>query len=139
MITADGSIGDLDSLVRSKNIKGHATAHMVETNGQGVFFSRGRGAYGVELGQLLTWFLLYKRGKSELLAELSLPVKINGRFVDEWHTRIPLALPPMDTAGFDISLDDGQGPEVLVELLGDNWLVRGRNNGSRETCSSRRG
>ena len=77
----------------------------------------------MELDQLPTWCLLYKREEGIMQAELSLPVKMNGKFVDEWLTRIPISLPPMDDPGFDISLDepgDDQGPEVVVELLGEN-------------------
>ncbi|MFE3655138.1 hypothetical protein [Streptomyces sp. NPDC059165] len=66
---------------------------------------------------------LYKREEGLIKAELSLPVKMNGKFVDEWLHRIPISLPPMEDPGFDISLDepgDDQGPEVMVEFVGEN-------------------
>ncbi|MEU7413770.1 hypothetical protein AB0B40_31460 [Streptomyces sp. NPDC042638] len=122
-ISAEGGVADLNRRVRSKNPKGPAMARMVEKNGQLAFLSRDEVEYGVELDQLPTWCLLYKREEGIMQAELSLPVKMNGKFVDEWLTRIPISLPPMDDPGFDISLDepgDDQGPEVVVELLGEN-------------------
>lgn len=122
-ISAEGGVADLSRRVRSKNPKGPAMARMVEKNGQLAFLSRDEVEYGVELDQLPTWCLLYKREEGIMQAELSLPVKMNGKFVDEWLTRIPISLPPMDDPGFDISLDepgDDQGPEVVVELLGEN-------------------
>jgi hypothetical protein len=96
---------------------------MVEENDRLALLSRDEVLYGVRLDELPTWCLLYKREEGEIRAELSLPVKMNGKFVDEWRERIPISLPPMEDPGFDISLDepgDDQGPEVVVELLGDN-------------------
>ncbi|MEU6017410.1 hypothetical protein ABZ826_26190 [Streptomyces sp. NPDC047515] len=123
-ISAAGAVGDPDKPVRSKNPKGSAMARMVERNGQLAFLSRDEVLYGVELDQLPTWCLLYKREEDgDIRAELSLPVKMNGKFVDEWLTRIPVSLPLMEDPGFDISLDepgDDQGPEVIVEFLGEN-------------------
>ncbi|MFF6996063.1 hypothetical protein ACFY93_14125 [Streptomyces sp. NPDC008313] len=122
-ISAEGGVADLAKPVRSKNPKGPAMARMVDRNGQLAFLSRDEVEYGVELDELPTWCLLYKREEGLIRAELSLPVKMNGKFVDEWLTRIPISLPPMDDPGFDISLDDpgdDQGPEVVVEFLGEN-------------------
>lgn len=122
-ISAEGGVANLKKPVRSKNPKGPAMARMVEKNVQLSFVSRDELLYGVELDQIPTWCLLYKRVEGEILAELSLPVKMNGKFVDEWLTRIPISLPPMDDPGFDISLDDpgdDEGPEVVVEFLGEN-------------------
>ncbi|MFJ8788308.1 hypothetical protein [Streptomyces sp. NPDC102462] len=122
-ISAEGGVADLNKRVRSKNPKGPAMARMVEKNGQLAFLSRDEVEYGVELDELPTWCLLYKREEGLIKAELSLPVKMNGKFVDEWLHRIPISLPPMEDPGFDISLDepgDDQGPEVMVEFLGEN-------------------
>lgn len=122
-ISADGGVADLEQPVRSKNPKGPAMARMVEKNDRLALLSRDEVLYGVELNELPTWCLLCKREEGEIRAELSLPVKMNGKFVDEWLERIPISLPPMEDPGFDISLDepdDDQGPEVVVELLGDN-------------------
>ncbi|MEU9502622.1 hypothetical protein [Streptomyces sp. NPDC048196] len=122
-ISAEGGVADLKKQVRSKNPKGPAMARMVEKNGQLSFMSHDELLYGVELDQIPTWCLLYRRDSREILAELSLPVKMNGKFVDEWLTRIPISLPPMDAPGFDISLDapgTEEAPEVVVEFLGEN-------------------
>jgi hypothetical protein len=122
-ISAEGGVADLGASVRSKNPKGPAMARMVEKNGQLSFLSHDEVLYGVELDQIPTWCLLYKREEGGIRAELSLPVKMNGKYVDEWLERIPVSLPPMDDPGFDISLDEpggGEGPEVLVEFLGEN-------------------
>ncbi|GAB3128785.1 hypothetical protein GCM10027160_54640 [Streptomyces calidiresistens] len=66
------------------------------------------------------WFLLYERHEDGLLrAELSLPVRMSGKYVTQWQVRIPIDLPDSDP-GTSIDLDrpssDG-GPDVLVEFL----------------------
>ncbi|MFD3950185.1 hypothetical protein ACPCDX_23895 [Streptomyces koyangensis] len=126
-ISGERGVGDLDSPVRSKNPKGPAMARMVEKNSrladQLAIVSHDVVLHGVEVDDLPTWCLLYKRDEGEIKAELSQPVKMRGKFVDEWLERLPLTLPPMEDPGFDISLDepdDGRGPEVFVELLGEN-------------------
>jgi len=122
-ISAEGGVGDLKTRVRSKNPKGPAMARLVERNGQFAFMSHDQVLYGRELDQIPTWCLLYKWDKGVITAELSLPIKMNGRFVDEWQERIPLVLPDLGDPGADVALldgpDDGDGPEVVVELLGD--------------------
>lgn len=122
-ISAAGGVGDLERRVRSKNPKGEAMARVVVMNEQLAFLSHDEALYGRELDQIPTWCLLYKRERGTIVAELSLPVKMNGKFVDEWLERIPLDLPDLDDPGADINLlddpgDDGEGPEVVVELLG---------------------
>ncbi|WP_407565911.1 hypothetical protein [Streptomyces sp. 184] len=120
-ISADGGVGDLRARVRSKNPKGPAMARLVERNGQFAFMSHDEVLYGRELDQIPTWCLLYRWDRRVLSAELSLPVKMNGKFVDEWQERIPLDLPDLGDPGADIGLldgpDDGDGPDVMVELL----------------------
>lgn len=121
-ISADGAIGDLDGKVRSKNPKGAAMARLVEVNGQLSILSRDEVLYGVELDQLPTWCLLYKREMGSVSAELALPEKMNGKYIDQWTERIPLNLPDLGDPGSDIALldspPDGDGPEVIVEVLG---------------------
>ncbi|MDX3232537.1 hypothetical protein [Streptomyces sp. ME19-01-6] len=97
-ISAHGGVADLDAKVRSKNPKGRAMAHLVENNakfealtGQGVFYSSDDIAFGRELDEIPLWFLLYGKNKDgSLAAELSLPVKMDGQFVNEWSKRIPV-------------------------------------------------
>ncbi|GAB3950360.1 hypothetical protein [Streptomyces sparsus] len=121
-ISAEGGVGDLKARVRSKNPKGPAMARLVEGNGQFAFMTHDEVLYGRELDQIPTWCLLYKWDKGVISAELSLPIKMNGKFVDEWQERIPLFLPDLGDPGADIGLlddpGDGDGPEVVVELLG---------------------
>ncbi|MEV7925452.1 hypothetical protein [Kitasatospora sp. NPDC088779] len=121
-MSASGGVGDLEATVRSKNPKGPKMARIVERNGQFALMSRDEILYGRELDDIPTWCLLYKREKGRLLAELSLPIKMNGKLVDEWLERIPLDLPDLGDPGVDVALLDGpgddSGPEVMVELLG---------------------
>jgi hypothetical protein len=122
-MSADGGVGDLEKSVRSKNPRGKAMARVVQMNEQLAFLSHDEALYGRELDQIPTWCLLYKREKGTVVAELSLPIKMNGKYVDEWAERIPLDLPDLGDPGADIGLlddpgDGGEGPEVVVELLG---------------------
>ena len=120
-ISASGGVGDLKKKVRSKNPKGEAMARVVEMNEQLAMLSHDEALYGRELDQIPTWCLLYKRENGTIVAELSLPVKMNGKFVDEWQERIPLDLPDLGDPGADIGLlddpGDDDGPEVVVETL----------------------
>ncbi|NKE56311.1 hypothetical protein FXN61_05510 [Lentzea sp. PSKA42] len=120
-ISAQGGVGDLDSKVRSKNPKGAAMARLVEKNGQFVLFTSDEAIYGKQLEDIPTWCLLYKREKGTVVAELSLPVKMNGKFIDEWQERIPLPLPDLGDPGAGIALLDDPlditDPEVTVEFL----------------------
>ncbi|WP_372351877.1 hypothetical protein [Streptomyces sp. KL116D] len=121
-ISAFGGVGDLNAKVRSKNPKGPEMARLVERNGQFAFMSHDQVLYGRELDDIPMWCLLYKWDKGKITAELSLPIKMNGKFVDEWQERIPLDLPDLGDPGADIALlddpGDGDGPDVVVELLG---------------------
>ncbi len=122
-ISGVGGVGNVRTPVRSKNPKGPVMARLVEINGQFALMSRDEILFGRELEDIPTWFLLYQWREGVLSAELSLPVKMNGKFVDEWQERIPLSLPDLGDPGADISLldepdDDEGGPEVQVELLG---------------------
>lgn len=121
-ISADGAVGDLGGMVRSKNPKGAAMARLVELNVQIPLMTRDEVLYGVELDQLPMWCLLYKRDRDSISAELSLPKKMNGKYIDEWSERIPLDLPGLEDPGSEISLldspPDGDGPDVIVEVLG---------------------
>ncbi|MFJ4189482.1 hypothetical protein [Kitasatospora sp. NPDC089509] len=122
-VSAAGGVGDLKKKVRSRNPKGPKMARIVERNGQFAFMSRDAVLYGRELDEIPTWCLLYKWEKDRLLAELSLPIKMNGKFVDEWLERIPLDLPDLGEIGVDVNLldapeGDNGGTEVIVELLG---------------------
>ncbi|MFE9864902.1 hypothetical protein ACFYPZ_19570 [Streptomyces sp. NPDC005506] len=122
-ISGAGGVGDLRKSVRSKNPKGSIMARLVEKNGQFAFMSRDQILFGRELEDVPTWFLLYQWRDGVLSAELSLPVRMNGQFVDEWLERIPLSLPNLGDPGADIGLldepdDDEGGPDVKVELLG---------------------
>ncbi|MDK9497040.1 hypothetical protein QEZ40_001688 [Streptomyces katrae] len=121
-ISAAGGVGDLEARVRSKNPKGPKTARMVEMNGQLAVMTRDQVRWGRELDEMPTWCLLYKWNKGVISAELSLPVKMNGAFIDEWLERIPLDLPDLGDPGFDVTLlddpGDEDGPQVMVEYLG---------------------
>jgi len=121
-ISAAGGVGNLKAGVRSKNPKGSAMAELVEKNGQLAFLSHDEVLYGRELDQIPTWCLLYKWNRDGVTAELSMPVKMNGKFVNEWQERIPLYLPDLGDPGADIALlddpgDGGVAPQVIVELL----------------------
>ncbi|MER6396884.1 hypothetical protein ACFP3U_24765 [Kitasatospora misakiensis] len=122
-LSGAGGVGDLEARPRSKNPKGPAMARLVDRNGQGAFFTADEVRYGRQLEEMPTWCFLYKRSKrSGISAELSLPVKMNGKFVDEWKYRNVWDLPDIDDPGSDISLlddpGDNDGPDVLVEFLG---------------------
>lgn len=120
-ISGAGAVSNLKKSVRSKNPKGPAMARLVEANAELALFSADEIRFGRDLVDIPTWCLLYKRAKNGVvLAELSLPVKMNGKFVDEWAERIPLFLPDLGDPGADISildLPDGDGPQphVMVE------------------------
>lgn len=120
-ISAHGGVGDLDAKVRSKNPKGAAMARLVEKNGQTALFTADEVVYGKQLEDIPTWCLLYKRANGTVVAELSLPVKMNGKFIDEWLERIPLPLPDLGDPGEGISLLDDPldltDPEVVVEYV----------------------
>ncbi|MFG2776123.1 hypothetical protein [Streptomyces sp. NPDC048350] len=126
-ISGSGGIGDLDRSVRSKNPKGRAMAVIVENNakferrtGQGVTYSRDDIEFGGELEEMPLWFLLYGRTTAGLAAELSLPVKMEGKYVNEWSERIPLFTLP--DPGVDIELldapDDDNGVHIPVQFTG---------------------
>lgn len=122
-ISASGGVGDPNVRVRSKNPKGRAMARLVERNGQLAHYTIDELLYGRELDEIPTWCLLYQRNSEtgRVDAELSLPIKMNGKYVDEWSERLPLSFPDLDDPG-DISYlddpgDDG-GPDVMVEFLG---------------------
>ena len=124
-ISGEDGVGNLKRTVRSKNPKGEAMARVVDMNERlgTALFSRDEALYGRELDQIPTWILLYKQKKGKLFAELSLPVRMAGKYVNEWSERIPIDLSGMDDPGADINLLDspgggGEGPEVMVELLG---------------------
>lgn len=112
-ISGHGGVGDLEAKVRAKNPKGRAMAHLVENNakfeamtGQYVLCSSDDLEFGRELEDIPLWFLLYERRKGGLLAaELSLPVKMDGKFVNEWSKRIPVFTGKSDP-GIDVSLLD---------------------------------
>ncbi|MFC8208368.1 hypothetical protein [[Kitasatospora] papulosa] len=124
-ISGHGGVGDLDAKVRTKNPKGSAMAHLVENNakyepnGQGVFLSRDDVEFGRELDDIPLWFLLYERKKNgKLSAELALPIKMEGRYVNQWLQRIPLFHGKTDP-GFDVALLDAaveSTTEVSVEI-----------------------
>lgn len=124
-ISGHGGIGDLDAKVRSKNPKGAAMARLVEKNGQLAIFTSDEVLYGKQLEDIPTWCLLYKRDKDSgsVVAELSLPVKMNGKFINEWRERIPLLLPDLGDPGAEISLLDDPldliDPDVHVEYRED--------------------
>ena len=88
-ISAEGSVGNLDGDVRSRNPKGSAMQALVERNGQFPLMSRDQ----------VRWH------KGIITAELSLPVRMNGAYVDEWLARIPIAESIIADPGGDISLD----------------------------------
>ncbi|WDT55779.1 hypothetical protein [Streptomyces sp. G7(2002)] len=122
-ISAAGGVGDLTKRVRSKNPKGRAMAALVKANAQLAFMSRDELEFGAELDTMPLWCLLYKRSETGVLqAELSLPVKMNGKHVDEWRVRFPIHMPPLDP-GVDVTLRDApgddEGHQVLVEFVGE--------------------
>ncbi len=61
-------------------------------------------------GRGLTYLLLHRIDVGEIRAELSLPTRIDGQFIVEFHERI--VLPPDPLATFDLSDDE----EVEVEF-----------------------
>lgn len=122
-VSGSGGVGDLDCQVRSKNPKGRVMAQLVENNvryergGQGVFSSRDEVEFGGELDSMPLWFLLYERNDEGMLsAELSLPVKMEGKYVNEWSERLPLFT--RNDPGLDIALldapDDSNDPDFEV-------------------------
>lgn len=122
-VSGTGGVADLDRKVRSKNPKGRVMALLVEgnvkyeRNGQTVIGSRDEFEFGGELDSMPLWFLLYERTEDRrLAAELSLPVKMEGQYVNEWRERIPLFTG--DDPGFDPFLDlpdeDGDDPDFEV-------------------------
>jgi hypothetical protein len=126
-ISATGGVGNPKKRVRSKNPKGPAMARLVERNGQLTLMTHDEVLYGKELDQIPTWCLLYKRDRrsGRVVAEVSLPVKMNGKYVGTFKPRIPLDMPDLGDPGVDIALLDDPGPsgpagapEVKVELLG---------------------
>jgi hypothetical protein len=124
-ISGEGGVGDVDNpRVRSKNPKGQVMARLVEENsfyveahGQSVLATRDEVEFGRELESMPLWFFLYKQTNTGLKAELSLPVKMDGKYVNQWHERIPIPL-HVDP-GFDVSMrdrpDTGPAPQVDVE------------------------
>lgn len=122
-LSAEGGVGNPKKPVRSKNPKGRAMAALVEKNGQFPIITRDEVLYGRELDQIPLWCLLYKRKEGGgLEAELSLPVGMHGKYINEWNERIPINLSGLDDPGVDIALLDDPGPgdqspEVLVEML----------------------
>ena len=136
MISGEGGVGDLNKSVRSKNPKGAAMARVVEINERlgTALFSRDEALYGRELDQIPTWILLYKRVKGKkakngqkamkgkIVAELSLPTQMEGKYVNQWAERHPINVSGLDDPGTDINLLDfpgggGEGPEVQVDWL----------------------
>ncbi|MFI9723819.1 hypothetical protein ACIHFE_29875 [Streptomyces sp. NPDC052396] len=121
-ISASGGVGNLNASVRSKNPKGRKMARLVELNGQLALGTHDEVLFGRELDEIPTWCLLYQRSHGVMTAELSLPVRMHGKFVDEWQERIPLDLPGLSDPGFDVTLlddpGDDDGPEVVVEFVG---------------------
>ncbi|WP_432189867.1 hypothetical protein [Streptomyces sp. Tue6028] len=123
-VSGAGGIGDLDRKVRSKNPKGRVMAQLVEGNvkyergGQTVIGSRDEFEFGGELDSMPLWFLLYERTEDgHLAAELSLPVKMEGKFVNEWSERIPLFTgndPGFDPSLLDAPDDDGNDLDFEV-------------------------
>ncbi|WGP08174.1 hypothetical protein [Streptomyces sp. SH5] len=119
-----GGVGDLEHSVRSKNPKGRVMAQLVENNvryergGQGVFSTRDEVEFGGELDSMPLWFLLYERNDAgELSAELSLPVKMEGKCVNKWSERIPLFIhtePGLDIALLDAP-DNGDDPDFDIK------------------------
>lgn len=129
-ISASGGVGDLTARVRTKNPKGSTVARVVEKNNQIMLLTRDEVLYGRELDEIPTWCLLYKRTKDGVTAELSLPIGMTGKYVDQWYERIPLDLSDLTDPGSDISLLDepldeplddpsgSSGAEVVVEYQG---------------------
>ncbi|WP_121711958.1 hypothetical protein [Streptomyces sp. E5N91] len=124
-VSGAGGVGELDSKVRSKNPKGRVMAQLVEDNvkfersGQGIIASRDEIEFGGELDSMPLWFLLYGRNEEgRLAAELSLPVKMEGKYVNEWSERIPLFTG--EDPGFDLGLldspDEGDGADLDFEV-----------------------
>jgi hypothetical protein len=110
-VSGSGGVGDLDCKVRSKNPKGRVMAQLVENNvkyersGQSVLSFRDEIEFGGKLDAMPLWFLLYERNdEGKLSAELSLPAKMEGKYVNEWSERLPLFT--RNDPGLDIALLD---------------------------------
>lgn len=91
-----------------------------ERGGQTVIGSRDEFEFGGELDAMPLWFLLYGRTEDgRLVAELSHPVKMEGKYVNEWSERIPLFTgedPGFDLALLDSPDDDGNGDDLDFEV-----------------------
>lgn len=123
-ISGYGRIGNLDAKVRSKNPKGRAMAYLVEENakfeaatGQGILYSNDDLEFGRELDEIPLWILLYGRNKEtgSLAAELSLPIKMEGQYVNEWSKRIPVFTDKLDP-GISLDLDRPQETRTDFEV-----------------------
>lgn len=118
-MSGEGGVGNLARPARAKNPKGPAVANLVEKTGQIALFSRNKALFGKEIDDIPTWFLLYKQENGTLFSEISLPLKMNGKYIDEWQERIPL--PVLNEPDTDISLldepTDLTGPDVIVEFM----------------------
>ncbi|MFI7633904.1 hypothetical protein [Nonomuraea sp. NPDC049400] len=127
-MSASKGVGDPDASVRAKNPKGAAIAELVELNQQlGLFSLEDLGITISEeternVDDLPTWFILYRMDETGIAVEVSLPVKMHGKYVDTWAERIMVDTIPFGDGGaeFNINTDDNddQGPEFDVTYKG---------------------
>ncbi|SOD67114.1 hypothetical protein SAMN06297387_12871 [Streptomyces zhaozhouensis] len=120
-ISGEGDVGvpEPKKRVRTKNPKGRVMAKLVQENKahaspneQLAIASRDELLFGAELDSMPTWILLYRRTEDgPIKAEVSLPVEMEGKYVDRWHERIPLFLPDIDP-GINVSLLDNPGSDT---------------------------
>ena len=118
--SGDEGTGNPDLTPTTKNPKGYATAHAVETNGQLALDFPGLEVEeeSVDVEQLATWFLLYRVTGQEFRAEISLPNAMVGGSISDWMERIILpAFPREDDAlGAITAPDEGDEGRYVVEV-----------------------
>jgi hypothetical protein len=122
--TGDELTGLADLLPATKYAKGYATAQAVEVNGQLMFdfpeFDSDSGdGSAADVGDVLTWLMLFHSDEDGYRVELSLPDAIVGGRITSWAERIILPVFPCDDDRLtDLMLLDGddQGEGVVVEV-----------------------
>ncbi len=120
--TGDELTGLVELLPRTKYPKGYATVQAVEVNGQLTLdfgdIDLGRGNDRADdVGDLLTWLLLFHADEDGFRVELSLPDAIVDGRITSWAERIILPLFPRDDDRLvDLALggDDQDGGAVVV-------------------------
>ncbi len=113
--TGNQNTGRIDATPSTSRSKGPRTADAVDVNQQwlpGVPKPR----VDINDAEYPTWFLLFHREKSELRAEISLPVTMgNDGHVNAWRERIILPTIPLDP-DFAVIPEPDFGPDVEITI-----------------------